>query len=85
MTGKNSGKEWHPRFTELNDGWIDVFCDGCPAVHCVGQCDTDPGWVECATGVDAEPWNEECIRHDRYREIDEHQRDIDELIFGEAV
>ena len=85
MTGvKHAGNEC-PRFTELNDSWLDVFCDGCPAVHCVGRCDIDPGWTECATGVFAEPWNEECIRHDRYREIDEYQREIDRLVLGEAV
>ena len=84
MTGKNAEHE-HPRFTELNDGWLDVFCDGCPSVHCVGRCFDDPGWTECATGEYEEPWNEKCIRHERYKEIDEFQRAIDRAVLGEVV
>ncbi len=74
-----------PRFTELSDGWLDVFCDGCPSVRFVGQNEMDPGCATCATGIDAEPWNETCVCHSRYMEIDEVQRAIDRAVLGEAV
>lgn len=77
--------ENHPRFSELNESWLEVFCDGCPTIRFVGQCDVDPGCARCATGIEAEPWNETCVRHSRYKEIDEFQRAIDRAVIGEAV